>query len=60
MATIGLDTTLQISGFRKLKLTNCAPIPDLPGIGFVLCASRVNPTCGRETAPGFSCPDLGD
>jgi hypothetical protein len=30
-----LDTTLQISGLRKLKLTKFAPISGLPEIGFM-------------------------
>jgi hypothetical protein len=37
-----LDTTLQISRFTKLKLTSCAPISSLSGIGF-FCAQVGRP-----------------
>jgi hypothetical protein len=33
-----VDTTLQISGLRKLKLMKCAPISGLPAIGFFMPA----------------------
>src|SRR6266700_1783252 len=46
-------TEAHYSGNRKL--TKCARSRACPGSVFY-CASRVNPTCGRETAPGFSCP----
>jgi len=56
-ARAGLDPTTQISGFRKLKLTSCAPISGLLlKLGLVLCESRANqdPVFGRKTAPGLS------
>jgi hypothetical protein len=31
-----LDVIVQIRVIAKLKLTNCAPIPGLPAIGFLL------------------------
>jgi hypothetical protein len=46
-----LDAPSQISLFGKLKLTNCAPIPGLPAIGFFMRQSVEPPA--RETAPGF-------
>jgi hypothetical protein len=35
-----VDTTRQISGLMKLKLTKCAPIPGLPEIGFFMLALK--------------------
>src|SRR6266700_3531179 len=46
-------TEAHYSGNRKL--TKCARSRACPGSVFY-CASRVSPTCGRETAPFFSCP----
>jgi hypothetical protein len=48
---IELDTTLQISGFSKLKLAKCAPIPGPPVIGFFACACQMTRPAMRDAAP---------
>jgi hypothetical protein len=52
-----LDTTARIGLFVKLKLTKCAPIPGLPGIGFFMPApAGVNPACAAGNRAGFFMP----
>jgi hypothetical protein len=46
-----LDSPPQISLFRKLKLTNCAPIPGLPATGFFMRQSDKPP--GGKPRRGF-------